>query len=215
MSTSLAEMAARLEQKVPQRNGAPASYHATVREAVAHFGQGAPLIRQVDLDIVAGVAGYALPADFAKVIGLSIGAVVPGAVIVSANGLIPTSPTRPIRPSFTIRDGQIMFDPVPTFGAVWTLRYAAKFVESAGVFPALDDNGARIALLYAAYLALSEQAHTLATEAWSYTIGAETIDRSKLAQSVRAEADKALQAYRDARKGMHSLGTMGLETRLL
>lgn len=203
------DMAARLAQKVPQRSGAPASYHACIREAVAQYGHDAPLIRQSTLDITAGVDAYDLPEDFSRVIGLSVGAVLTGGVVSSAGGLIPTSPNRPVRPRHIVQDGQIVFDPVPAYSATWTLRYAAHHLEVAGVYPALDDNGARIALLYAEYLALGEQAHNLGVEAWSYTIGAESIDRSKIAGSVRAEADAALRAYQDALRALHSPGLMG------
>ena len=210
MSASVADMAARLEQRVARHNGAPASYHACVREAVGQYSQDAPAIRQVDLDIRPEVAAYDLPADFAKVIGLSTGAVVPADVLVSAGGLIPTPPRRPLRPAYTIVGGQIVFDPAPTYATVWALRYAAHYQEAAGVYPALDANGARIALLYAAYLALSEQAHSAAADGWSYTIGAESIDRSKMAGIARAEADAALDHYKEVLRRYQRHGRLGI-----
>lgn len=208
MSASLVELVARLEQQAVQRDGVPASYHALVREAIEQFSQDAPPIRHATLSIVANTAAYDLPADFQFVIGLSMEAV-QGDVLVTAGGLVPMSPFKAVRPRYYVQGDQIVFDPAPTYATTWTLRYAGRYVESAGVYTDLPAGAARVALLYAAYLALNEQALAVGGEAWSYTIGAETIDRKGVAGSVRTAADGALTTYKDALRAWKGSGMLG------
>ena len=70
--------------------------------------------------------------------------------------------------------------------------------------PTLNENAARIALLYACYLALTQQAQAQAGQAWRYQIGDETVDKSRLGDVGMAAASAALQSYRQAVQGFRS-----------
>jgi len=64
VSIALTVLVARLQNAVPQRNGAPADYSRLVQDAVQQLGQDVPIITTATLAVVAGTATYTLPDDF-------------------------------------------------------------------------------------------------------------------------------------------------------
>ena len=192
MSVSLSTLAARLQQQVPPRDGVPADYSRLCQEAVGQLGLDAPIVTAATIAVTAGVAAYSLPADFLYLIELG-GAPVQGDVLVSDGGLVPLGAGW--NEMYYIEGDSLRFDPVPTYTAARTLRYAAAYALVGGAYPRLSENGARIALLYGQYLALSEQANAQAADGWSYKIGDESVDKRGAAAAVQAQAKNALESY--------------------
>ncbi|WP_287960779.1 hypothetical protein [Caldilinea sp.] len=101
---------------------------------------------------------------------------------------------------YYVAGGQLTIDPTPTYTLTRRIRYGARHEltgdPGAEVYERLTVNGARIALLYARYLALSEQANAVAGDGWRYAIGDETVDKTRQGDGLRAQAEAMLQAYR-------------------
>ena len=205
MTVTVTGLAERLQQVVPQRNGAPADYAELVKAAVWQLSADAPMQRQTSLAITPGVDTYALPGDFLAVIALS--------AIYSSNGVI-VGDGRLV----AVRDGfeeryyiagtSITFEPTPAYTATRALRYAAAHIpDENGSYQRMSENGVRIALLYAQYLALIEQATAVAGDGWSYKIGDESVDKSRLAASVQAQATAVLAAYQNAVRPLKGYGS--------
>jgi hypothetical protein len=164
MTISIAQLADRLQRTVPARNGVPGDYERLAVDAVHQLSQDVPVITAVTIQVVAGQAAYGLPADFLYEIELT-GLPAQGGVIVSNGGLIPVG--NGWEETHYIEGDTLRFDPVPTYSTTRTLRYAAQHVATAGVYPRLSENGARVAMLYGQYLALMEQANATAGDGWS------------------------------------------------
>lgn len=183
MSISLALLTARLQSMVPPRNGSPADYEQVVRDAVAQLGSDVPIITSAKIAIVAGQADYDLPADFLFLIELE--------------SLILALTAWRIEHAFA-EGNTLRFAPTPEYSVERTLRYAAGYALEDGAYPRLTENGARIALLYAAHLALMAQAADAAAGAWKYQIGDEMVDRSQHGRAVSEQAGGALKQYQAA-----------------
>jgi hypothetical protein len=205
MTVSLQTLADRLQRAVPARNGVPGDYEQLCRDAVAQLSQDLPVITSATIQVTAGVAAYALPADFLSVIEL--GGVGGGSgVIVGDNGLIPVGGGW--QEMHYIEGDSIRFEPVPAYTAARTLRYAAQYTANAGgVYPRLSENGARVALLYAQYLALLEQANAVAGDGWSYKIGDESVDKRGVGAAIQAQAAQALTGYHNAMRPLQGYGS--------
>lgn len=204
MSVSLAVLADRLQRSVPQRNGAPADYEQLVIEAVAQFSQDLPIIAATAIQVVAGQASYALPADFLYLIELA-GAPQSGHVLLADNGIVPLADDW--QEATYIEGDTLRLDPTPAYTVTRTLRYAAGYALVSGAYARLSENGARVALLYAQHLALSEQANAQAGDGWSYKIGDESVDKRGLAAAVQAQAQAALTNYQNALRPLKGFGT--------
>lgn len=165
-----------------------------VEDAVGQLSLDVPIVTSTTLAIVSGVASYDLPADFLFVIELP-GLVTSNNVLLSDGGLVPVSSTWEER--WYIEGDQVRFDPVPSFTLTRSLRYAARHVLTAGVYPRLSENGARIALLYGRFLALQGKAVT-AAGGFSYRIGDEAVDKSRVGAAMQQQVDAALAAYQAA-----------------
>ena len=165
-----------------------------VEDAVEQLSLDVPIVTSTTLAIVSGVASYDLPADFLFVIELP-GLVTSNNVLLSDGGLVPVSSTWEER--WYIEGDQVRFDPVPSFTLSRSLRYAARHVLTAGVYPRLSENGARIALLYGRFLALQGKAVT-AAGGFSYRIGDEAVDKSRVGAAMQQQVDAALAAYQAA-----------------
>lgn len=205
MTIALAVLADRLQRAVPQRDGAPADYEQLCTDAVAQLGLDAPIVASVAIQVTAGVAAYDLPADFLYLIDLAAGAPVQGSILVSDAGLVPL--TGGWAEAYYVEGSSLRFDPVPAYSAQRTLRYAAGLALVGGVYARLSENGARIALLYAKHLALSEQAGAGAGDNWSYKIGDESVDKRGVSAAIQTQADAALKAYEAAVKPLKGYGS--------
>lgn len=205
MASNLADLALRLERAVPPRNGAPADYEALVREAVQQLGQDLPIVTTTTLTIVAGTAGYNLPADFLYVIEFPQPAAY-GDVMIT-NKLIPL-PIGGLSERYYVEGDALRIEPVPAYSAARLVKYAATHaLDGFGQYPRLSENGARIALLYAQHLALTEQANAQAGDGWSYKIGDESVDKRGLAAAIQAQAGSALKAYETALRPLRGYGS--------
>ena len=165
-----------------------------VEDAVEQLSLDVPIVTSTTLAIVSGVASYDLPADFLFVVELP-GLATSDNVLLSDGGLVPVSSTWEER--WYIEGDQVRFDPVPSFTLSRSLRYAARHVLTAGVYPRLSENGARIALLYGRFLALQGKAVT-AAGGFSYRIGDEAVDKSRVGAAMQQQVDAALAAYQAA-----------------
>lgn len=201
MSIALATLVTRLQAQVPARNGIPADYAQLVQDAVTQMAQDVPLLRRHILTTVAGTATYALPADYLFLVELPpLRALAAGdAVMVTDAGLVSLGAAT--EESHQIENGQITFYPTPNYALARTLLYAAGHVQEAGNYPRLNENAARIALLYGQYLALMAQAAATAGDAWKYSIGDESVDKSGQAKGLQATADGLLTQYQLAIRG--------------
>lgn len=204
MSIALTVLVARLQNAVPQRNGAPADYSRLVQDAVQQLGQDVPIITTAIVAVVAGTATYTLPDDFLFEVEL-LGPVMVGHVLIGNNGLVPLG--GPLSEAHYVEGDRIRFDPVPGYTLDRTLRYAAGYVLNGGYYPRLSENGARIALMYAQHLALVEQANAVAGDAWSYKIGDESVDKRGQGAAIQAQAMAALANYQNAVKPLKGYGS--------
>ena len=209
MAVSLSVLVSRLRALVPPRDGVPsdACYVQCVKDAALQLAQDAPRRCTGTVNMVSGTASYALPPDFLFLLEWPQLAAVPDGVLVTAQGLVPL-PLDGWREQVTVADGILTISPTPLFDSVRPFRYAGAhpLTGSAGseVYATLNENAARIALLYACYLALTQQAQAQAGQAWRYQIGDEMVDKSRLGDVGMAAAAAALQSYRQAVQGFRS-----------
>ena len=204
MPVALAELALRLERAVPPRDGAPSDYELLCQEAAQQLGLDVPIVTTTTLTIAPGQASYNLPADFLYVIELATPPTY-GDVMITNGGLIPLPGGWSER--FYVEGGVLRLEPAPTYTAVRTLKYAAGYaLDGSGMYTRMSENGARIALLYAKHLALSEQANAQAGDGWSYKIGDESVDKRGVAASIQAQAKAALDAYQNALRPLRGYG---------
>ena len=182
-------------------------YEQTVRDAVAQLGQDCPILTSTTLAVVSGTASYALPADFLFVVELLTLAATDN-VLLSTDGLVPVSPSMRTE-RWYVEGSQIRLEPTPTYSMDRTLRYAAGYALASGAYARLNENGARIALLYAQYLALRASAQAAAPNAWKYSIGDESVDKSGAPSKLVEAADGALKQYQLAVRSMRTFGARG------
>jgi hypothetical protein len=204
MTISLAILADRLQRAVPPRNDAPGDYEQLCRDAVEQLSQDVPVITTATIQVVAGQATYALPADFLSIIELT-GAAGGNGIIIGDNGLIPIG--NGWQENCYVEGDTLRLDPTPGYTATRTLRYAARYVATNGVYGRLSENGARVALLYGQYLALMAQATATAGDGWSYKIGDESVDKRGLGAAIQAQAAAALSHYNNAVRPLQGYGS--------
>ncbi len=205
MAVSLATLVSRLQAAVPAKDGIPtaADYSQHVQDAVFALSNDAPLRRIATLAVVSGTADYTLPTDFLFLIELPA-LTAPDGVMVNASGIVPLAAD--CDEEINIAGDVLTLTPTPTYTLNRAYRYAACHVLTDGGYPLLNENAARIALQYAQYLALSQQATALAGSAWKYSIGDETVDKSGQAKGYREAADAALAAYRRSMSQLKGYG---------
>lgn len=212
MTVALADLISRLQAVVPAKNGVPlaADYAQHVKDAVLQLAQDVPLPRTTELAIVAGIASYALPSDFQFVIELA-SLSHPDGIVINNSGLIPVPTTWQER--YEVVGGQITLYPTPTYTMTRILRYAALYeltgTSGSEQYATLTQNGARIALLYAQYLALSQQASAVAGDGWRYQIGDEMVDKSNQGKGISGQADGLLSQYQRAVQQQKGYGSRG------
>ena len=203
MTIAIATLADRLQRAVPARNDVPGDYERLAQDAVAQLSQDVPVITAASIQVTAGQATYELPTDFLFEIELG-GMPTQGGVIVGGNGLIPMASGW--EETHYVEGDTLRLDPVPTYSAARTLRYAAQHVATNGVYPRLSENGARVAMLYGQYLALLEQANAVASDGWAYKIGDESVDKRGQGAAVQAQASAVLTNYQNAIRPLQGYG---------
>jgi hypothetical protein len=196
MAVALTDMVARLTAAVPARDGVPADYAQLVKDAVLQLSQDVPITRETTIAVTSGVASYTVPADFLFVISLDSAGKANG-VILAVEGIVPLSDGFTER--HTIVGDTITFYPTPGYSSSRTLRYAAfHTLDEEGSYPTLNQNSARIALLYAKHLAKTQQADMVDADGWRYQIGDEVVDKTKQREGPATQAEVALTQYQAA-----------------
>lgn len=202
MAVTLATLVSRLQAQAPAKNSIPASadYSQHVQDAVLQLSQDAPMRKVGTLPVVSGTADYALPSDFLFMIDLPTLGTEDG-VMVNASGIIPLPSSWWVE-DITIAGDTLTITPTPTYTLDRTYHYAARHVltgeTGSETYAVLNENAARVALLYAQHLALSQQAVSVAGSAWKYSIGDESVDKSQQASGYKSAAEVALAGYRRA-----------------
>jgi hypothetical protein len=204
MAITLLALVQRLESVVAQRDGIPAEYSQLVKDAVTQLGLDVPIVTAATINIVAGTAEYALPADFLSLIELVPLPAMAGTAVTSG-GLVPLG-VGGWAEQFYIEGDKIRFDPAPSYTGARTLRYAGGYALANGAYSRLTENGARIALMYAQYSALTEQAAAVAGDSFKFTIGDESYDKSGQSGGIRSAAQAALANYQNAVKPLKGYG---------
>lgn len=204
MAVSLDDMVSRLQNQSPPRNGVPEDYEQIFRDAVLQVSLDAPLLRTASISIQSGVGVYALPNDFLSLVDMPVVAplIAPGTIYPSAGwtsinmdsgGLIPIP--QGYQEVFDVAGTQITFNPVPTYSVIRSFRYAATYALVGDVYPTLSQLGATAAMVYAKFLVSLEQAGAKVHSGWSYSIGNERIDKSKLGATIAEQASRLQSRY--------------------
>jgi hypothetical protein len=204
MSIALSVLVARLQSDVPANNGVPsaAQYEQAVKDALADFARRVPMQKVVTLNMVNGVATYALPDDFQKIIRVASLANPSGVII--GTKLIPVN-AETWKERYTVAGKQITFYPTPTYYSiardVW---YAAGYMlDDSGQYPDLTDEAAEAAMLLAQSKVLMLIANAVRQNAWRYSIGDESVDKSGQGKEIAAQADALREQYLDAVKALN------------
>lgn len=179
-------------------------YEQAVRDAVTQLSQDCPILTSTTLGVVSGTATYDLPADFLFVVELLTLSSADN-VLLSSDGLVPVSPAMRTE-RWYVEGSQLRLEPTPTYSMDRTLRYAAGYALASGAYARLNENGGRIALLYAQYLALRASAQAAAPNAWKYSIGDESVDKSGAPSKIMEAADGVLKQYQLAVRSMRTFG---------
>jgi hypothetical protein len=162
------------------------------------------MVRYGTINVVSGTATYSLADDFATMINLE-SAIRPGGVIISDAGIIPVPDS--YEEHHEIIDGEITFTPTPTYTVDLDYKYNARHVlDDSSIYQNLSENAARIAMIYAQYLAITEIATSVAGTGFKYTIGDESVDKSQMAAGYWKQADRLLTQYQNAIKPYKSVG---------
>lgn len=195
MPQTLLNLNARLQSAVAPRNNVPSNYDQLVRDAVTDLSRKVPMKKLITLAMLAGVATYALPADFLRVIQV-MSLINPLNVILAPQGIIPVNPQTWYE-KWMIDGQSIKFYPVPQYSIARDVWYAAAYVLDGGnIYQSLTDDLAEIALLKGQALALELQANREAQNAWSYGIGDERVSKEKLASELHGQADNLDKQYK-------------------
>jgi hypothetical protein len=176
-----------------------------VLDAVADLSARKPMVKAAALDVVAGQASYALPADFLRFIALEIPAAQDG-VIVTGDGIVPIGARSPVSWRTEVSGLTLILDPTPTFDFTYTLRYAAKYAltgeDPNDRYETLTDELASVALLKARSIALGFIAAKVSRDAWLYKEAEQQVDKREQSKAIRAEAVAANDEYIAAIKAL-------------
>lgn len=198
MSVSLSTLVSRLQSDVPARNSVPSAeqYERAVTDAVADFSRRCPMERSATLSIVSGTASYALPSDLVRLIQIESLTNASG-VILSDVGIIPVSSSYSER--LMVQGSNLTIYPTPEYTVdrdIWYL--AGQVLDANQDYPDMDESMAGIVLLGAAAKALQWQANAAALEAWQYQIGDERVNKERLADALRAQAQEFERRFQAA-----------------
>ncbi len=212
--TTLASLAAALLRDVPAYQSIPSSPQADqcVKDAIADFNRRAGARKVVLLNVVAGTATYDLPADFKKLIKLS-SIFNPTGVIPASTGLIPVD-VGLWRERTTIQGLKLTFYPTPTYTLTRELWYKAGHVATDGDYTTLtDDEEIALVLTAAKSKALTLQADYAARQAWNYSLGDESVNKTALVQAFRDQAKEQWTAYLEGIRAR--VGPVGMRHQVL
>lgn len=196
MSTSLADLIARLESDVPAYDSIPSAdqYLRCITAAVNDYGRRAGRYKIATLNIVAGTATYDLPSDFVKAVQMESLAYPGENIQITGAGIVPLSTGYKER--YTVADGQITFYPTPGYTTERALHYQAGWVLDANSdYQELEEEHAETLLLMAASQALEMQANYFARQAWNYAVGDERVSKERLASELRTQAQENATRY--------------------
>lgn len=180
-----------------------------VKDAVLDFSHRHPLRKRGELSIVSGQTSYSLPADFHELTQLqSLLTDMTSGVLNTPTGLIPISDT--YKEEYEIADETITFYPTPNYTATRHFWYRAVYLlDGSSDYPALDDFSASIVIKKASAICLRLQANKAAQEAWSFAIGDERVDKTKLSETLAKRASELESDYlagiKDVQKGANIL----------
>lgn len=197
MAMDLIELVRRLQADVPARGGIPSHEQAErlVKQAVADYGDLAPTTKRLTLNLVTGTATYNLPADFVRLMRLERAIDVVGGVSISAAGIVPVNLDED--EEWFVSNNQITFYPTPQFNDTRILYYAAGFSLASGTYAEMDERQAGRVLLKAQALALQIQANKAAQDAWQYDTGNERVNKERLAEALRKQANDLERQYKE------------------
>lgn len=155
----------------------PSYYDQAVKDAVVSFSRRIPLHGELNLTIQAGVAEYALPADFLSLIALEGS---PGGGLIITDQLVPVSNTA--GESLQVRADALVLAPTPAYNATRRLTYNQRHVANGqGEYTYLRDMDAQAIVLRATADILTQRAARAANTAVSYSVGNEKVDKTDLA----------------------------------
>jgi hypothetical protein len=195
MPQTLLNLSARLQSAVAPRNSVPGNYDQLVKDALTDLSRKVPMKKLITLAMQAGVATYALPADFLRVIQ-AMSLVNPLNVILAPQGIIPVNPQTWYE-KWMIDGQSIKFYPVPQYSIARDVWYAAAYIlDGSNIYQSLTDDLAEIAMLKAQALALGMQANREVQNAWSYGIGDERVSKEKLGSELQKQADALNAQYK-------------------
>jgi hypothetical protein len=204
MSIAFATLKSRLQNAVTARSGTPSDsqYEQIVRDAVSDFNEAATRLKTKTITVTAGVATYALPADFVKYVALRGLTLARSNLLVTAGGLVPL--TDDLSEHITIEGSVLRITPTPIYTLARELWYGAGHVESGtpAAYAEMTEREARIILLLAQSTALGYQANSSAGAITEYAIGDERVKHSSAIEDLqnrsgglRAEYDAAVKKY--------------------
>ena len=194
----------RLYNTIAPRDSVPEDYEQLVSDAVNRLSQDAPLLKRGSLAVVNGTASYTLPTDFQSMIELA-GPQAQGGVIIGNSGIIPVSADW--EEVYDIAGNQLTLTPTPAYSMSRAYRYSAAYVQADGRYTTLTENLARLALLYAQAQALTMQAAAVAGNAWKYTIGDESVDKTGQSKGMQAQAETLMNQYKDEVRKLQGYGS--------
>ena len=187
MSISLTNLVVRLQGAITERNGIPSDYAQIMRDSITFFNARVTRSKVFTLSMVANTATYALPSDFIKIIQVA-SLNNPSGVILSQQGIIPVNALT-WKERFTIAGNTISFYPVPQYALARDIIYAAGFVlDNSQIYADMTEQEAVVILEKAQELALLMQSNEAAKEAWNYSIGDESVNKTQLVQQLREQA---------------------------
>lgn len=187
-----------LTAALPAKDGAPSStqYADAIDAAVLAYSQRVPLVRTITLAITAGVATYALPADFLALLSLETGTVLGQQIAITTAGIVPLGDEP--EEAYEIIGKNLVFDEAPSYTADRLLKYAAAHVAASGSYADLQAQETRPILWRAQADLLRMLAMREAGNAWSYRIGDEAVDKKGLGDALFKAADAIERQYENA-----------------
>lgn len=184
-----------LTAALPAKDGVPSTqqYADAIDGAVLAYSQRVPLVRTATLAVTAGVSSYSLPTDFLSVVYLEPGSVLGLETVVTSAGLVPTSGGG--AESWEIVGKTLVFDDEPAYSSDRTLKYNAAHVAASGSYADLQAHETPPILMRAQSDLLRMLAMREAGNAWSYKIGDESVDKTRVSEALFKAADALDRRY--------------------
>ena len=114
--------------------------------------------------------------------------------MVSDTGIIPVNDT--FKEEYQIAGSQLTIYPTPAYTTTRYLwYYAYHALSNTDTYPTLDNYAATLVIKKAAATCLRLQANRAAQEAWSYQLGDERVDKTKLSEALAARASELESEY--------------------